>query len=573
MRRPENTEFWLHDRLPVPTAIGLSLEQLAFLGALLVVPNLFAHNTVLSLDSGAFLDIASATLLAAALAVLLQVLGRWGLGAGYYYPQQATPTVFAMMLVASAQGGLALAYGMIFVTGLTQVLLSGVLMRLRNIFTVEVAGLAVILTGITTGKAGLETLFGASIDSVDTDELLVSGVTLAVLVFCNIWVKARFQAFTTLSGLATGTLLAAMLGMIPADVWQEIAETPWMRLPHLGTFGWSFDSEMVGVYALMGLSLTLMSLGTQTAAQRALDADWHVPNLRAYARGLRAEGVSNMVGSFMNAMPQAASGGAVGLATAAGCTSRYLGFWVAGALVFMALCSKLIVLWFVVPGPVIAALMMYLAALLIMTGMRLIASRMLDNRRAMAVGLGLMVGVANQYIVMGLEQSMPELSDFMRIAGGLNGLMVALVLTMIFRIGATAHTKQRFEIAVTTAEDIGRFMERQGRLWGARHVSVQRARLAVWEAFDLLAHSGHIGGPRPWLEIHTRFDDYALRVRFIYEGLPMQAAGDSPPSPEDMLEDPDAASRLSGYLLSRLARKVQMSRRDGRCVLDLYFDA
>lgn len=573
MRRPENTEFWVNDRLPIPTAIGLSVEQVAFLGALLVVPNLFAHNTVLALDTHDFLDIASATLLACALAVLLQVRARWGLGAGYYYPQQSTPTVFAIMLVASAHGGLALAYGMVFVSGLTQVLLSGVLVRLRNIFTVEVAGLAVMLTGITTGKAGLEALFGVETQTVDLDDLAVAAITLAVLVFCNVWVRARFQAFTTLAGLAAGTLIAAGLGMIPSTVWGDIASTPWLRLPELGAFGWEFDSELIGLYALMGVSLTLMSLGTQTVAQRAVDADWHIPDLRAYARGLRAEGVSHMVGSFMNAMPQSSSGGAVGLAMSAGCTSRYLGYWVAGALVVMALCSKLIVLWFVVPAPVIAALMLYLAALLIMTGMRLIASRMLDNRRSMAVGLGLMVGVANQYIVWGLQPSMPSLADFMRVAGGLNGLMVALALTLVFRIGATARTRRRFEIAATTADDVNRFMEAQGRLWGARHVSVQRARQAVWEAFDLVAHSGHIVADKPWLEVHTRFDDYALRVRFVYEGLPLPPAGDAPPPAEDMLDDPEAAARLSSYLLSRLARRAQISQRDGRCVLDLYFDA
>ncbi len=573
MRRPEATEFWVNDRLPVPTAIGLSLEQLAFLGALLVVPNLFAHNSIMPLGSLDFLDIASATLLVCAFSVLLQVLGRWGVGAGYYYPLQATPTVFAIMLVASSQGGMALAYGMVFVTGLTQILLSGVLVHLRNIFTVEVAGLAVMLTGITTGKMGLEVLFGVESQPVDMNDLIVASVTLAVLVFCNIWVRARFQAFTTLAGLAAGTAIAAGFGMIPETVWGDIAATPWLRLPEVTSIGWRFDSDLVGLYALMGLSLTLMSLGTQTVAQRAVDADWHIPDLRAYARGLRAEGLTHMVGSLLNAMPQSASGGAVGLATSAGCTSRYLGYWVAGALVFMALCSKLIVLWFLVPAPVIAALMLYLAALLIMTGLRLIASRMLDNRRAMAVGLGLMVGVANQYIVWGLQASMPAMADFMRVAGGLNGILLALALMLIFRIGATARTRRRFEVAATTADDLNHYMESQGRLWGARRDSVQRARQTVWEAFDVVAHSGHILAAHPWLEVQTRFDDYALRVRFIYEGLPLPAAGNAPPSPEDMLDDPDAAARLSSYLLSRLARKVQVSERDGRCVLDLYFDA
>lgn len=575
MRRPENTEFWVNDRLPVPAALGLSLEQLVFLGALLVIPNLFVHNSDIALGPQQFLNIASMTLMACAVGILLQVsAARFGLGAGYYYPQQTTPTVFAFMLVAGSQGGMALAYGMIFVTGLTQVLLSGLLTRLRNIFTVEVAGVAVMLTGVTTGKIGLEVLFDVQSQPVQSSSLLVAGVTLAVLVFCNIWVRARFQAFTTLAGILIGTVLAAYLGMIPASVWEEIRSTAWMHIPEVGHFGWEFDSSLIGLYALMGLSLTLVSLGTQTVAQRAVDADWHIPNLRAYARGLRAEGLTHMLGSFLNAMPQSASGGAVGLATSAGCTSRYLGFWVAGALIFMALCSKLIVLWFAVPGPVIAALMMYLAALLIMTGLRLIASRMLDNRRSMAVGLGLMIGVANQYIIWGVEKSMPAVADFMRVAGGVNGVLVALCLTFIFRLGAAGRSRRRFEVDATTADDLDTFIEAQGRLWGARRDAVLRVKQTVWEAFDLVAHSGHITVTPPWLDVETRFDDYALRVRFTYQGSPLPKAAAAPPAAEEMVTDPQAPARLSSYLLSRLARRVYISSgREGRCQLDLYFDA
>lgn len=573
MRRPGNIDFWINDRLPVPTALGLSLEQLAFLGALLVVPSLFMHSSGVGLSSHQFLDVASATLLACALGVILQVVGRWGVGAGYYYPQQATPTVLGFMLLAGSQGGMALAYGMVFFAGLTQILLSGLLLRMRNVFTVEMAGLAVMLTGVATGKVGLEVLFNVEEQMVDGDDLAVAGFTLAVLVFCNIWVRTRFQAFTTLAGLLAGTVLAISLGMIPPSVWEDIRSTPWLHLPQVGSIGWQFDARFIWLSALMGLSLSLVSLGTQTVAQRAVDADWHIPNLRAYARGLRAEGVAHMVGSFLNAMPQSASGGAVGLATTAGCTSRYLGYWVAGALVFMALCSKLIMLWYVVPAPVISALMIYLAALLIVTGLRLISTRMLDNRRAMAVGLGLMIGVANQHIIWGIEGAMPALASFMKVAGGVNGLLLALCLTLIFRIRATSRARKRFTVEATTADDIDQFMDEQGRLWGARRNAVLRAKQTVWEAFDLVAHSGHIQATPPWLEVQTRFDDFALRVRFIYDGRPLPVAGDTPPSADDMLDLPEAAAQLSSYLLSRLARRVHASQRDGRCQLDLYFDA
>src|SRR5690606_17141466 len=171
-----------------------------------------------------------------------------------------------------------------------------------------------------------------------------------------------------------------------------------------------------------------------------------------------------MLGSFLNAMPQTASGGAVGLATSAGCTSRYLGYWVAGALVFMALCSKLIVLWFLVPGPVIAALMLYLAALLIMTGLRLIASRLLDNRRAMAVGLGLMVGVANQCLAWAPRRSWPGLADVVRVGGGVNSVLLALFLPLVVRLRAASRARRRFLVAASTADDLKLFMESEGRL-------------------------------------------------------------------------------------------------------------
>src|SRR5690606_15547151 len=140
MRKPESIIYWLNDRLPVPTALGLALQQLAFLGALLVVPNLFVRDTAAHLGSGSYLDIASASLMAGALSIVLQVLNRWGVGSGYYYPLQATPTVFAVMfLAANTPGGMPLAYGMVCVTGLTQLLISALIVRLRSIFTVEIA--------------------------------------------------------------------------------------------------------------------------------------------------------------------------------------------------------------------------------------------------------------------------------------------------------------------------------------------------------------------------------------------------------------------------------------------------
>jgi xanthine/uracil permease len=573
MRKPDTIAFWINDRLPVPTAMGLALQQLAFLGALLVVPNLFVHETANHLVDSNYLDIASASLIAGALAILLQIMNRWGVGSGYYYPLQATPTVFAVMFLAgSSGGGMSVAYGMVFVTGLTQLLFSFLIVRLRSIFTVEIAGLAVMLTGIATGQIGLKLLFGTESGSGATNlELTVAAFTLFVMVFCNIWLRSRLRLFATLIGLLAGSVLATGLGVLPFETIKHITDTPWVRLPTLPVFGWSFDTAMVWPYVMMGLALSLMSIGAQTVAQRTADADWHKPDLRAYGRGLRAEGLTHVLASFINAMPQTASGGAVGLAATSGCASRYLGYWVAAFLLITALCSKLIVLWLVVPAPVIAALLIFLAAFLLMAGLRLVASRMLDDRRSLALGVGLIVGVSHQYIVAGLEHA--PLAGFMNLAGVTNGTLVALILTVLFRLGASRRTKQRFSVQATTADDLNLFMENQGRLWGARRDAVQRAEQAVWQAFDLLAHSERIAPGQAWLEVTTRFDEYALRVTFTYSGTALPAAQAAAPTPEALIEDPDAAAHLTAYLLSRLARRVQVRQRDKIAQLQLDFDA
>src|SRR5690606_8151077 len=351
MRKPDNIVYWINDRLPVPTALGLVLQQMAFLGALLVVPNLFLHETGFHLASSNFLDVAAASLIASAFSILLQVSKRWGIGSGYYYPLQATPTVFAVMFLASNHPcSLPRTYRMVCVAGITQLVFSACIVRLRSIFTVEIAGLMVMLTGVSIGQIGLKLLFDAPDGKGASNiELTAAAFTLFVMVFCHIWLKSRLRLFAALFGLLAGSLLAGMLGLIQADSLSSISAAPWLRLPTLPAFGWEFSMDMVLPYMLIGLTFSLISVGTQTVAQRTADVDWHRPDLRAYSRGLRAEGLTHILASFINAMPQSASGGAVGLAASSGCASRYLGYWVAAFLVITAFCSKLIILWLVVP--------------------------------------------------------------------------------------------------------------------------------------------------------------------------------------------------------------------------------
>lgn len=572
MRRPEHIAFGVHDKLPARLALGLALQQLAFLGALMVIPDIYARATLVHPQDG-FLNIAAATLLVSALVIVLQVRALGVLGTGYYYPLQTTGAVLpAMFLVGRLPGaGLESVFGMIWVIGLTQLGFSLLIMRLRNVFTAEVSGVAVLLIGLGLGALGLQQMFGMGPRGVEpTAQSLLTGLlALAIMVGCNVWAKGLFKLMAPLVGLLVGMALGLALDLVPERLhgWAELA---WLRWPQLPVFGWRFEPLAILPYAMTGFALSLTSLGTQTIVQRSADADWVRPDLHALTRGVRTEGVVHLVASLINALPMTASGGAVSLAAASGSVSRYLGYWTAALLALAALVPKLIGLWLLLPHTVMGALLLYLAAFTSLSGLQLIASRMLDNRRVLAVGLGLVVGTGMPVIQPTLERLWPAL-QYMALSGLAAGVSVTVLLSALFRLGMRQGTQRRFVLAETTMDDITEFLEAQGKLWGVRHEPVRRAEQAGWQLLEALSAHHLVDAQTGTVEVMTRFDEYVFTMLVRYRGELLPLAK-SAPSPEDLLGSTRAELEMAGHLVSRLAHHARASRNpSGDCLLHLRF--
>ena len=493
MRRPDHIAFGVNDPLPP----RLALQQLAFLSA------------------------------------------------GYYYPLQTTGAVLpSMYLVASLPGsGLDAVFGMVWVVGLTQIGFSFVILRMRNVFTTEVSGVAVMLIGLGLGALGLQQMFGTSTYSqpLSGTSLLAGALALATMVGCNVWAKGLVKLLAPLAGLLVGMVLSLLLGLLPEQVqaWQAL---PWLRLPQLPAFGWRFEAGAIVPYAVTGFALALTSMGTQTIVQRSADADWVRPHLRPLARGVRAEGVAHLFAALVNGLPLAASGGAVSLAAASGSASRYLGYWTAALLLLAALVPKLIGAWLLLPAPVMGALLLYLATFTTLSGLQLIASRMLDNRRVLAVGLGLVVGTGMSVIQPAIQKLWPALAYV-----ALSGLAAGVCVTVLI-------------------------LECQGRLWGARHEPVRRAELVGWQVIEALTSHHLVAGPLSEIEVETGFDEYIFTLIVRYRGglLPLAK---QPPSAEELMASTEAELQMAGYLVSQSAHSARASSNaDGLCTLRLTFE-
>ena len=572
MRRPDNIAFGVNDWLPARLGAGLALQQLAFLGALLVIPEIYSR--VQGIGHEVFLNIVSSTLLVSALVIVLQVRGMRHLGAGYYYPLQATGAVLpAMYLVGGLPGAsLATAFGMIWVIGLSQVVFSFFIMRMRNVFTVEVSGVAVMLIGLGLGYLGFMQIFSLEKyqEPVSGASLLVALLAFATMVGCNVWLKSMLRLFAPLLGLCVGMAAGLWLDLVPLEEMQQWRDMPWLRIPKLPVFGWAFEPLGLLPYVVTGFALSLTSMGTQTIVQRVSDADWVRPDLRALARGVRAEGVAHLFAGLVNALPLAASGGAVSLAAASGCTSRYLGYWTAGFLFLAALAPHITGTVLLLPAPAVGALLLYLATFTTLSGLQLITSRMLDNRRVLSVGMGLLVGTGMGIISETLRSLWPAAS-YVAMSGLASGVSVAVLLALLFRLGIRQGTSQSFTLAHTTLQDVTDFLEQQGRLWGTRPQPVRRAEMVGWQVVEALtAH--HLVDPQcPEIQVETGFDEYFFTIILRYRGTLLPLA-ETPPSADELIASTQAELQMTGYLIGRAAHHARSTTSGGTCVLRLTFE-
>ncbi|MGU3496890.1 solute carrier family 23 protein [Xanthobacteraceae bacterium A53D] len=557
MRKPDSLVYGVDDLPPPRVALLSAIQQVAFLCALLGVPGLMAAR--LGLGDDEFLRLAATTLFCAGVVVILQGWGRFGIGAGIFYPLQCTTAAIPAMVYASSTGlSLAENFTMVAVLGLSQVAFSFMIQRLRGIFTVEVAGLAVFLIGVGLGQQGLVLILDAPKEQAQAlPHFGTALITLATLIFLHVYVKHRLRLFTNLLGICVGLLVCVLVAEFdPADV-ALFQKAPLFDFPRPPLFGWAFNAGAIIPFILTGFVFALTSMGVQTIAQRNNDRDWKAPDLVSIGRGIRAEGVMHVLASFLNALPLVASGGAVALSVASGCTARVLAFWTGGLLILFSLTPKVISFWLLIPDAVTGALFLFLATFTTVNGLTLVASRVLDARRVVAIGMGFVAAIAYEPVHLLLEGRVPQLRLFTFSAFAVS-IMVTVVLLAIFRIGVSRRVIRTFPAADAPHDEVANFIEAEGGRWGARVDVVQRAAHVAWQALDLIGRD-YVNPEKPQIEVRTRSSDIQFDIVLRYEGrAPVLAK--RPPTADELMENPEAADQLTGYMLTKLAPKLKITK-------------
>ena len=556
-KRPADLVYGLDDTPPPTALVLLGLQHVSIACVSLLIPLMVAKAA--GLPAEALPSLISFSMIAIAVTTFLQAYRFKGLGAGYLIPGYCTSNYLSASIAAAQVGGMPLVYGMTLVSGVFELAVSRLLIRLRPYFPPEISGLAVTILGIELGVIAFRNIMGFHhAQGASLTGILIGFATFGLTFILNIYGTGAVRLFCSLIGVAVGYVAAVAAGLMSEQSANLLSAAPVIDLPQITHIGFSFDPAMLVVFVLASLASMLKTMGSVTTCQKINDAAWVRPDMPEIQRGVAADGVSTMLAGFMGSTGQNPSTSNISISSATGATSRRIALPIIIWLLVMACSPKLASVFVVMPEPVIGGALLFAACFILVSGLQIVTSRILDIRRTAVIGLAPILAIS-RYAFADEFKAMPAaVQPFVTSALSI-GVFTAIVLNLILRIGVHKRSELVFLLDNDASTKMADFMEKYGGTWGARAPVVQTAVHSLVELSDALRI---FADAQSQVSLNARFDEFSIDLSVSYRGKPINFPG-AAPTPQEMMDNPDRTTDLSLLLLTRLADTVRITSDKG----------
>jgi len=566
MKKPAELAYGVDEKPPGVVTWLSAAQHVAVLAVVMIFPVLVSREAGASPAAAA--GILSAGMLAMGLATILQASSRGPLGSGYLAPTGFQAVYLGPSLAAAKLGGLPLVFGMTIFAGLIEAAVSRLWRPLRPYFPPELSGLVVLFTAMAVAALGIRYLLGESAgEPARSLNWAVAGLTLVTMVALNLWTRGMPRMFCALIGTVAGYVVAVWLGLGSVQELAAIAASPLVDFPRFEHLAWSFDLSMALPFAVSGVAAAMNTSANLTIFQRLNDAEWVRPDLGSISRATLTDGLASSASGAIGSCGISTLSASVGVVVATGVSSRRIAYSI-GAIVFvLAFLPKFTAVLVAIPGPVVAGALLFMSCFILIAGMQILTSRMLDARKTLVIGFSVAAALA---VLMfpaasaGAPIWLQSLLDSPLVAGTL----VALALNLAFRVGVRQKVGLAIDVAANYAKAIEDFFMQRGAVWGARPDVIRRAVFGVTQLAETVIENCNPQGP---LAIEASFDEFNLEVHVSYVGDLLELP-ESRPTDREIRESEDGTRRLAGFMLRRNADRAQSMRQNGRAIIHFHFD-
>ena len=381
---------------------------------------------------------------------------------------------------------------------------------------------------------------------------LTAGLVVLCRCFCLFWRLARFAVILG-ALLGSGMAVALMAGHPEARA--LLSGEPWFAwprpvLPAFGQVTWS----LVLPFFIASFCVAPSLLGDMLTYQRGTDASWVRPDMAPLRRGMLAGYLATCASALMGGFGVGTSSACVGLSVATRAYSRRATYIGSALLLALACSPKLVSISVLLPGPVSAAMLLFVSSVMLAGGITLMTSRVLDSRRAACVGLGLSAGL----LALGNPEQLGHYIPAALLSPVTLGFTVAFALHLLTLRLVVQRVEVDVDFHTNPGSAIDQLVETTAGSWGLRRKTADAVRHSLVEIADILAQRG-LAGARVLLQ----YDDGRVRARVLHDGV-MLPAPSSRPLAEDMLGDSFAQESFAMWMATREALDCVRQQRDGQ---------
>jgi NCS2 family nucleobase:cation symporter-2 len=539
------------DRVPFGTLLVAVLQHMGLMSIILIFPLLVADAAGLDLITTARL--VTLSMIAIGIASFLQCLGWRGIGSGFLLPAVFTAAYLPPVLAAARLGGLGAVAGLMLVAGLTQILLSRLLFRIRRLLPPEVMGLVVLQIGITLGLIAVRLMLtGGDVAGRGRAEFTGAtvAVTLALAVGAAVWGGLAWRRAAMLLGMAGGTATHLLLPLLAGGGLPAVPPLPveWIVWP-LATP--SLDLVLVPGVLVGAVACTLRAAGDIVVSQQAVDPRWRRPDFETIRGGVLADGLGTLVAGLLGTVGVNTYSASVGLARATGMLSRRIGFGIAAGWLLVGLVPGSARILLAIPLHVVAACLFFAATHIVLAGMGILTQRVLDTRRILVIGAALILGLSFDALP-GFYSDLPDFARGLVSSSLALSVVVALVLNAVLQIGTAPRSRVAWR-AGEAPPDLAALTEGAARGWGLRGDTATRMAMAANELGEVAALLAAPGTPLR-LDLALLGTTVSLTLGWQGAALP-EAAWEGAES----LEAEHGAIALARRLLDHLADRTRIA--------------
>lgn len=340
-----------------------------------------------------------------------------------------TFTAVAPMILIGQTKGLDVLYGSLLISGILVVLIAPFFSYLVKFFPPVVTGSVVTIIGINLMPVAMNYLAGGegAKNYGDTKNLILGGVTLLIILILQRFTKGFLKSIAILIGLAIGTALAGIFGMV--DI-KQVGDAHWFGFPVPFRFsGFGFDVSSILVFFIVAVVSLIESTGVYHALSEITGRKLERKDFR---KGYTAEGLAIILGSIFNAFPYTAYSQNVGLVSLSGAKKNNV---IYGMVILLLICGcipKLGALANIIPLPVLGGAMIAMFGMVMAYGVSILGKINFQNQNnlliiAISVGLGAGISAVPQAF-KGLGEQFAWLTQ----NGIVLGAISAIILNFFF---------------------------------------------------------------------------------------------------------------------------------------------